>query len=505
MAITALVKSSTLVVKPKAGMKGTEDIKNALKVEVSGPPTFSDSYDTIERDVVRQAFSTYAPLRGLETTSGTVTLELHGSGTINQAPESTLLWKSALGSLSGPAGTKSSAWMQVDKELYAEVYEAPIDDAVRLQYVEGTDTKFYDPDLYVLKVKVNHTLDMTTAKQLGFEVGFPVRIHNNKTDDTFKVKYIGFIVAMEDNATDSNSTLYILSELSYDTAEGAPDFEPIEGSSTGGKDVVDCGFLYLLHNQYQKDANNNWSYPQVLATPEINFDYYRGNIVREEWMKALATELSIDFSTGQVCLPAINWEGSEVSYADGGYHPSNYSDTSTDPIYSEFDSINTTPLVVQLADIFIQDFDSIEHYDWDVPANNDAKVFFQECISNIQITLTNEVFKKQCIASTGIGEVIRTSRSVTGSLNTFYTGKDFQDAFKNNKKYWLRAIFNFSSSLEQGKKKFTDNCGNIVAIGIPKLAFSEVSIEEDTGIFKYANSFSAEPINGDDEFLIAFL
>jgi hypothetical protein len=132
--------------------------------------------------------------------------------------------------------------------------------------------------------------------------------------------------------------------------------------------------------------------------------------------------------------------------------------------------------------------------------------FFQECITNIQITVTNEVFKKECIASLGIGEVLRTSRAVTGSLNTFYTGMDFQVAFKDNHKYHCRATFNYASRKDTaGDKVFTNESGNIVCISIPFLKFSEVGIEEDSGIFKYANSFSAEPDLGDDEFLIAFM
>ena len=137
----------------------------------------------------------------------------------------------------------------------------------------------------------------------------------------------------------------------------------------------------------------------------------------------------------------------------------------------------------------------------------EGPIYFQECITNVQLTLTNEVFKKECIASTGIGEVLRTSRSVTGSLNTFYTGSDFQKAFKNDTKYNLRAVFNYSDYLDAdtGEKHFRTIPGNIVAISIPLLKFSEVGIEEDTGIFKYANSFSCEPDRGDDEFLIAFM
>jgi len=82
----------------------------------------------------------------------------------------------------------------------------------------------------------------------------------------------------------------------------------------------------------------------------------------------------------------------------------------------------------------------------------------------------------------------------------------YLDAFKQDTKYILRAVFNYAKSLSStGTKNFTNKSGNIIAISIPHLTFSEVNIEEDTGIFKYANSFACNPVNGDDEFLIAFL
>jgi len=432
---TALLKASTLVVMP-SDSSGEPVLTSARNIEVSGAPDFSDTYDSIERNVNRQAFSTYAPLRGLETTSASITVELHGSGECNKAPESALLYKAVFGALIGPVA--GDPWENVDDTLSTTTSSA----LVVGDYVQEPGTS---PEIYKVTIPVSSTT--------GFQVGFPLRIHSAGV-----IKTIGFIVSITDG-----TSLEIITENNAAISSG---------------DTVDCGYLFSLKNLDQS---------QVLATPEVNADYFRGDITKEHWTGLSGTSMEIDFSTGQICLPAFSFEGAEIGYDSVAFSPASYTGINT-----TFDSENTSPLVVQLADIFM--------------INQSSNEYFQECISNIQLNITNEVFKKQCIATTGIGEVIRTSRACTGSLNTFYTNKDFQVAFKNDTQYTLRGIFNYAKSLDaNGTKVFDTTSGNIVAISIPQLKFSDVSVAEESGIFKYTSSFSCEPNTGDDELLLAFL
>jgi len=436
---TALVKASTLVILP-SDLDGDPVYTKARSIEVSGPPTFSDQYDTIERNVVRQAFSSYAPLRGLESTSSTITLELHGSGIATKPPESALLYKGAFGAMIAPVAAGTDWTSIIDDELSTVIDTGG----------EGTYTPLgTSPEIYSCTITVDSATD--------FAVEYPVRIYSGTT-----IRTIGFITEVSGD------------DITFITQNN--------GALTAG-DTVDCGFLFSLRNLDKTQVAN--------LTP-ANFDYFRGDITKEHWTKNTSTEFSIDFSTGQVCLPSFNFEGAEVGYTTQKYADAN-------PAYSlintTYDSENTTPLVVQLADIFMSYLDT-----------NDDTQYFQDCISNVQFSITNDVFKKQCIGTLGIGEVLRTSRNVSGSLNTFYTNKDFQDAFRAETSYKLRSIFNYSKSLDAtGLKQFDGKIGNIIALSIPNLQFSEVGIEEDSGIFKYANSFSAQPVEGDDELYLAFL
>jgi len=444
---TALLKASSLVAMP-TNDSGEVDEANPRRLEVSGAPDFSDSFDTIERNVVRKSFSTYAPLRGLESTSATITLELHGSGLYNQAPESALLYKSVFGELVAP--TSGASWEQVGSTFATN--------ATSVSTASTTKVGTTSPAIYRQVV----VLDSVT----GLKVGYPLRFSDSSTH---AIKTIGFI----DKIDGFNVSILTQNPVTISTS-----------------DDIDCGYLFLL-----KKLNDE----QVLKTPEVNIDYYRGNITREGWTGFSATSFEIDFSTGQVCLPSFSFEGAEVGYSDesdGGdyeYAPGNYT---TAPNLT-FDSERTSPLVVQLTDIFMQEKPA---------AGSTSDSFFQECISNIQFSITNEVYKKQCIATLGVGEVLRTSRAVTGSLNTFYTSKAFSQAFRENTKYRLMGLFNYAKGLlANGDKDFNTEAGNIVAVSAPQLQFSDVSVSEDSGIFKYDSSFSCEPIEGDDELLLAFL
>jgi len=302
---------------------------------------------------------------------------------------------------------------------------------------------------------VLYTGTVTVDDGSNFKENFPVRIH-----DAGSVKICGFILSVSGNdieiITENNATV-----------------------STG--DTVDCGYLFVLKNL---DGS------QILKSPEVNINYFRGDITRENWTSLTPSSFEVDFSTGQIALPAFNFDGAEVAYAAQTFQEAKDAGDFTG-VNTTFDSENTSPVVVQLADVFM--FDGTN--------------YLQQCISNVQINIANEVYKKLCIASKGVQETLRTSRKVTGSLNTFYESKDFQDAFKNDTDYNFRALFNYATDLNAatGNKVFTTTPGNIVAVSIPQLKFSEVSVEEDSGIFKYANQFSAEPIEGDDEIYFAIL
>ncbi len=439
----ALVKSSNFTVEIEASdaygvdpNSSDTSIDNYL-VELAGVPDFSDSFDTIERNIIRQAFSSYAPIRGTENTSGSVVVEAHGSSVYNTPLESAALYKGAFGYLIGPDATP-------------DVVDAALSTTVGTSGdVTGTQsTIFTNPQMYTYAIDV--------ASSADFQVGYPVRVYSS---DGSSLILAGFI----DEIPDATH----ITILSANTGDGSNQITFTSG------DVVDCGYMFTLRDK---------SLNQVVNLPSLTMKYWRGNITRECYTGNIITQFSLDLSTGQLIQPTFNWEGKTVAYTTAAYSGSG----------TTFDSNAANPLVVKLTDIFMKDED--DHA-------------FESCISNLNLSLTNEVFKKQCIATSGIGEVVRTARNVTGSLNTFYEDSSFQTNFKSEKTYSLMAMVGYTTDVDASNNRVQSSAdlGNILAIYIPKLKFSEVSVSEDTGIFKYDSNFSCEPVSGDDEIIFAYL
>ena len=437
----ALVKASafTIEVESSYGVdpnSSDTSMENHV-LELSGTPTFDDSFDTIERNIIRQAFSSYAPIRGTENTSGNFAVEAHGAGAYQTSPESVLAYKGAFGYLIGPAAESGV----VDHVLATTVATTP-------GYSKSNSSKFTDPQMY------EHEFDVTSST--NFSVGYPVRVLSS---DGATLKLAGFITDI------STNTVTVLSS------------EPATVSVASG-DVVDCGYLFTLRD-YQGS--------QVSDLPSLTMKYWRGDIIRECYTGNIITQFSFDASTGQLIQPTFNWEGKTVSYTGSAGSHSSYPGSAS----HSYDSSTTSPIVSKLTDVFLEDSDGTA---------------FESCISNLQISLTNEVFKKQCIATSGIGEVVRTARKVEGSLSTFYEDATFQTAFREDTQYVLRAMFNYTTSIDSSNvRQQTTSPGNILAIFAPQMKFSSVGVGEESGIFKYDTQFSLEPDAGDDEFILAIL
>lgn len=439
----ALVKASNFAVYRETTYDTAPSLGTieAHLIEMSGVPEFNDSFESIERDISRQSFSTYAPIRGLETTSGSFSVECHGSGSNDTALETHEVWRAAFGYSIGPSGETVT-----DETLSTTINATPA-------YTKSASTLYTDPQMY------EHQFDVTS--ETDFQVGYPCRV----TDSTgATLKLAGFIIDITDDA------ITVLSA------------EPDDVTLSGGSDILDCGYMYTLR---AKDLS------QVVNLPSLTFRYWRGDIVREEYTGNIITELSFDASTGQLINPSFSWEGASISYdtnsgATGKYVADGGGTTS-------FDSANTSPMVAQLTDIFME-------------SNEDTPVANQACVSNIQFTISNTVYKKQCLGSRGIGEVIRTSRAVTGSFSTFYEDEAFQEAFRADTSYEFRAMFNYTTSLASGNVRAqTTEPGNIFAIYIPQFTISNISLGEEEGLFKYDNEFAASPVSGDDEIVVSFL
>lgn len=415
----ALQKNSAITV-AKELQYGVAPVMNdrGLAIEASGDVDLQTNFDSIERNIVRKSFSTYAPLRGLQTTSGTIPFELHGCGVAINPPETDVLWECAFGYRYAGATTTAT--------------EA------------GTDIKDFEtgaaPTTSTILYKFTITCADVTPGTDAFKVGNVIVVYTDGITKTFKGA--GYIIDV--NTTDNNLTIVSRDNFAAAIANG---------------DKVTEGLFYSLK---AKDGT-------VGDLPSFTCNFYRGNITKESYVGNIVTAMNFEFQTGQIIIPKVQFEGKTVTYTATTFEADVPNGTLV------YDSTYTSPIVARSVDMIAYRTGTTDA--WYMP------------VSSLSIALQNEVNKLQAVTEPGIFQVMRTKRNVTGQLETYYLDKEFQDAFLAEATYDVGVIAG-------------DTIGNIFAFRMPKLKISELSLSNDNGLFKYSCSYSAEPINGDDEFWV---
>lgn len=251
----ALQKNSVLTV-AKETTYGISPIMTdkGLAVELSGDVDLQNNYDNIERDIVRKSFSTYAPIRGTQNTSGSMSFELHGSGALNIAPETDVLWECAFGyKLAGATGGIVATADSV------------------LDYETGT-TPTGTTELFKIII--------TLVDASAFTVGRTVMIYSGTT-----IRGLGYVSEI------SSNTMTIISKTNF-------------FSNIVANDSVTEGLVYSL-----KASDGT-----VDELPSFSANFYRGNITKESYVGNIVTSMKFNFQTGQIIVPEVSFEGKTVTY-----------------------------------------------------------------------------------------------------------------------------------------------------------------------------------------------
>ena len=117
--------------------------------------------------------------------------------------------------------------------------------------------------------------------------------------------------------------------------------------------------------------------------------------------------------------------------------------------------------------------------------------------SNVSLNIANELFNVTALTTTGVTNVIRVKRTITGSFSVFYANKDIEDAFRNGTTATLMLV-----SSTGGTNLVV---GNTVAISLTKIKYTAVPKSKDNGIYKYDVSFRAARTLGEDSIFVSFL
>lgn len=233
----------------------------------------------------------------------------------------------------------------------------------------------------------------------------------------------------------------IAGEVAWVTAKATDTLtvSPALSGAPGTGVAVGAGVHYKLSDTRQSFAAKFW----------------RGDITREDYTGLVMESFDIDFATGQPPSPKFTFQGkamgSPVSEAYGLGAPS-------------LDA--TTHLVARNMVVTI------------------GGVSYP--VSNIALSLKYDLYKRLAVTTSGTQDILQTSRALTGSFSLMYEDKTVEDAFRNDTMAEARIVCGTAA-------------GNMAAIRIPQLRFTEVPKSEESSVFKYDCSWESVPVNGSDE------
>lgn len=189
--------------------------------------------------------------------------------------------------------------------------------------------------------------------------------------------------------------------------------------------------------------------------------FWRGDITREDYTGLVAESLTLDFATGQVPVPKVGFQGkgmgSPVAQAYGLGAPT-------------LDA--TIPLVARDMVVTI------------------GGVSYP--VGNIAFDYKMDLFRRLAVTTSGTQEILPTGRAITGSFSLVYENKTVEDAFRADTQAELRIVCGATA-------------GNICAIRIPKMRYTETPKGEESGVYKYDTKWQAVPVAGEDEAVLSWL
>jgi hypothetical protein len=195
--------------------------------------------------------------------------------------------------------------------------------------------------------------------------------------------------------------------------------------------------------------------------------YYRGDITKEIYKGNKIASLVLDFQSGQSVKAVFNVEGKEMA----------------DPVSGSYDLGTPT---LDNANVHVARFMNV---------TMGGTVY---SVSRVSVNLANELFRREDVTTSGTRSLIRTKRTITGSFELLYENKDIELAFINGT---TAELFIVSS---KGSAALTP--GNILAISMPKIKYTQVPKSENSGLYSYGPTYKAvRESTGEDAIWFSFL
>lgn len=193
-----------------------------------------------------------------------------------------------------------------------------------------------------------------------------------------------------------------------------------------------------------------------LGSDRLSFaaKFWRGDITREDYVGNVVESFNMDFATGQTPVPKFACQGKSMSspvaegYALGA------------PSLDSSNLLVATNMGVTIGGVIYK-------------------------VGNIAVSVAYDIYKRMSVVSAGTQDIIQTGRTVSGSFSLIYEDKTVEDTFRADTQSEARIVIGSTA-------------GNMFALRIPKMRFTETPKSEESGCFKYDVSFISVPTSGND-------
>lgn len=201
--------------------------------------------------------------------------------------------------------------------------------------------------------------------------------------------------------------------------------------------------------------------------PSFYGHFLRGGTILEKLAGCKVGGLRIDWASGQIVKPSFSIQGKVIDSIAAGSLSGTAADAAQLPHVARYMTVLIDGVVYPL--------------------------------SGCNIALDNTLYRQTAITTAGTQNLIRTSRAVSGSMQLLYdsTYTVFETAWFNN----TSADLLLASS--RGDTLLTE--GNIFAVCLPAIRYSDVPKSDDSGLYRMDITFEAGFVTGEDTIYAAWL
>ncbi len=445
-----LVRESTLAVKKEGayGVDPTVAAANVIRFNGAGTDLNFD-YADIAVDEIKNTKDEYPSLLGDEVTGNSIAINMRGPDTPGSAPEGDPLYECALGVKNTNAQSVTAAGSTTAKIVLTGGGGAgfAVGDAVANVCPTATT--------YTTDAGSTTTSIVLTVVPANFSIGDIVQVPNGDGSALIEPTRITAI---------NNKTLTVSPALT-----GAPN-----AAMTVKKVTIEITWITSI-----SPADNLNISPSVSAAmdqkvrvragahyklttadlPSFFASFWRGDIVREDYLGNKVSSLEIDSTIGQVIVPKFSFLGKHNTRTTQTYSGSGLGAAS----FNTLDPLIGKEMAMKIAGSTVY-------------------------CDKLMWRLNNEIYQRKSLVTTGIYKLIHTGRTVEISFDTEYESKDIQDALVNASTSELIAVY--------GRYGYIN--GNVCAVRFPAIRYKKVPIKDQNKVWKYGINAVAQLTSGED-------